>query len=458
MLSPLNFSQPKVSDTVVMFNLGYFQLKAPTPGFWILQITGRGKDIFQIRHLYSAALEQEYDDRASEPIETKSDSHSQLLMVLSLDGATDLQLRVSRLPGKETSKLVEDASIESDGESIVEHQVSESGTSTSLTSVLSRARKAVAKTFTFSRRTQDGSAVGKRNADVVHVFSVASGHLYERFLRIMMLSASKSTSVPVKFWLLANYLSPLFKRTLPKFAAAHGFQYEYVNFQWPRWLRAQTEKQRIIWAYKILFLDVLFPLDLERVIFVDSDQVVRGDLHDLYTMDIGSAAYAYTPFCDSREEVEGYRFWKQGYWASALQGKPYHISALYLINLNRFRQMAAGDTLRVTYQRLSADPNSLSNLDQDLPNVLNQERGGVPIFSLPQEWLWCESWCSDESKTAAKTIDLCNNPMTKEPKLQSAQRIIPEWKSLDSEAQGTMMHIVEALTRSSTEQVEHDEL
>ena len=28
---------------------------------------------------------------------------------------------------------------------------------------------------------------------------------------------------------------------------------------------AQTEKQRIIWAYKILFLDVLVPLNLKKV-------------------------------------------------------------------------------------------------------------------------------------------------------------------------------------------------
>lgn len=37
----------------------------------------------------------------------------------------------------------------------------------------------------------------------------------------------------------------------------------------------------------------------------------------------------------------------------------------------------------------------------------------VPIFSLPQEWLWCESWCSDASKAEAKTIDLCNNPQAR---------------------------------------------
>ena len=30
--------------------------------------------------------------------------------------------------------------------------------------------------------------------------------------------------------------------------------------------------------------------------------------------------------------------------------------------------MAAGDRLRVIYEGLSKDPNSLANLDQDLPN------------------------------------------------------------------------------------------
>ena len=37
----------------------------------------------------------------------------------------------------------------------------------------------------------------------------------------------------------------------------------------------------------------------------------------------------------------------------------------------------------------------------------------VRIFSLPQEWLWCETWCGNTTKHRAKTIDLCNNPLTK---------------------------------------------
>jgi len=82
------------------------------------------------------------------------------------------------------------------------------------------------------------------------------------------------------------------------------------------------------------------------------------------------------------------------------------------------------------YQQLSADPNSLANLDQDLPNSM---QGILPIHSLPQEWLWCEAWCSDESLQSAKTIDLCNNPMTKVPKLESARRLVPEWVDMDNE-------------------------
>lgn len=107
-----------------------------------------------------------------------------------------------------------------------------------------------------------------------------------------------------------------------------------------------------------------------------------------------------------------------------------------MVDLVRFRQMAVGDKLRAIYDQLSRDPNSLANLDQDLPNYAQHI---VPIYSLPQEWLWCESWCSDASKAAAKTIDLCNNPQHKEPKLDMAKRVISgalfneSWVELDAE-------------------------
>lgn len=47
---------------------------------------------------------------------------------------------------------------------------------------------------------------------------------------------------------------------------------------------------------------------------------------------------------------------------SVLHSPP--VSALYVVDLKKFRKIAAGDRLRGQYQALSQDPNSLSNLDQ----------------------------------------------------------------------------------------------
>lgn len=122
--------------------------------------------------------------------------------------------------------------------------------------------------------------------------------------------------------------SPSLQEFIPHFAAEYGFQYELITYKWPSWLRAQKEKQRIIWAYKILFLDVLFPMDLKKVLFVDADQIVRTDLKELVDLDLHGAPYGYTPMGDDNPDTEGFRFWKTGYWKDFLRGLPYHIRSV----------------------------------------------------------------------------------------------------------------------------------
>ncbi|XP_077476984.1 UDP-glucose:glycoprotein glucosyltransferase 1 [Stigmatopora argus] len=384
-------SEPVIVDTIVMANLGYFQLKA-NPGAWNLKLRkGRSDEIYKI---YS-------HDGTDSPADSDD-----IIVVLNNFKSRIIKVKVQKKADKFNEELLSDGSAEEN----------DSGFWKSLT-----------RGFTGGGKTEEAK---RDKDDVINIFSVASGHLYERFLRIMMLSVLKNTRTPVKFWFLKNYLSPTFKEFIPRMAQKYGFQYELVQYKWPRWLHQQTEKQRIIWGYKILFLDVLFPLAVDKILFVDADQIVRTDLKELRDFDLEGAPYGYTPFCESRREMDGYRFWKSGYWASHLAGRKYHISALYVVDLKKFRKIAAGDRLRGQYQGLSQDPNSLSNLDQDLPNNMIHQ---VPIKSLPQEWLWCETWCDNGSKKNAKTIDLCNNPMTKEPKLQAAVRIVAEWSDYDQE-------------------------
>ena len=257
----------------------------------------------------------------------------------------------------------------------------------------------------------------------------------------MILSVTSNASRPVKFWLLENYLSPQFKEDVVKLVQGIGAEVEFVSYVWPSWLRGQANLQRAIWGFKILFLDVLFPQDLEKVIFVDADQVMRTDIAELWDEDLDGRVWAYTPFCESNEETIGFQFWREGYWRDLLGDNPYHISALYVIDLVKFRANLVGDHLRATYESLSADPNSLSNLDQDLPNFVSRE---WPIKSLDVSWLWCETWCGDQTKHKAKTVDLCASPLTKEPKLDMARRIISgelfeeSWDELDQRVKKTI--------------------
>lgn len=368
-----SISKPDIFDTIVMHNLGYFQFKG-YPGAFFIKLKGESEESFQIHRIVSLTT-------GSEDVVTMDNFMGQLI-------------KLNVIP-KETN-IDEDERPKNWWDSV-------SG-------------------LFGNKKSSD------QNENQINVFTVATGLLYERFIRIMILSVLKHTKNPVKFWFLKNYLSFQFTESIDLLSLKFNFTYEFVQYQWPHFLMKQTEKQRIIWGYKILFLDVLFPLDIKKIIFVDADQIVRADLNELLKIDLEDAPYGYTPFCDDRKEMDKFRFWKTGYWRDHLRGKPYHISALYVVDLVKFRQMNAGDRLRGQYQMLSRDPNSLANLDQDLPNNIQDM---VPIKSLPIEWLWCETWCSDKSKEKAKTIDMCNNPLTHEAKLDRAKRIAPEWTKYD---------------------------
>ncbi|GMF72060.1 unnamed protein product [Aspergillus oryzae] len=411
---------PYFSDTIIMANLGYFQFKAQ-PGLWQINLKpGRSERIFKLDSVGGMGYAPQLGDENNE------------VALLSFQGKT-LFPRLSRKKGHESEDVLD--------------------TNPKPGSAMDYVSKGLNFASGILSSVGAGSKLSttEKQADI-NIFSVASGHLYERMLNIMMVSVMRNTKHSVKFWFIEQFLSPSFKSFLPHLAKEYGFSYEMVTFKWPHWLRAQREKQREIWGYKILFLDVLFPLSLDKVIFVDADQVVRTDMYDLVNLDLEGAPYGFTPMCDSRHEMEGFRFWKQGYWKNFLRGQPYHISALYVVDLSRFRALAAGDRLRGQYQMLSADPNSLSNLDQDLPNHMQHQ---IPIKSLPQEWLWCETWCSDESLGQARTIDLCNNPQTKEPKLDRARRQVPEWTEYDEEIAALVEKV--ALEQQQSEEAQPDD-
>lgn len=214
-----------VSDTVVMKTMGYWQLEADV-GLWDVKIAyiSRGAKIFSMIGSTEGSVDMKMVESRKFVVK---DFHSYYNMV-----------PVGRKPGMQDVELLTDGTGDGD----------------------------------IGGLEESSKGASDDDDDVVHVFSLATGHTYERLLRIMMLSVTKRTSVKVKFWLFENFLSPSFKSSALTMASKIGCEIEFVTYKWPEWLRAQTEKQRIIWGYKILFLDVLFPLNLKRIIYVDADQ------------------------------------------------------------------------------------------------------------------------------------------------------------------------------------------
>ncbi|VDK58566.1 unnamed protein product [Cylicostephanus goldi] len=165
-------AHPTRFDTIVMANLGYFQLKA-SPGAWVLQLReGKSKDIYQL----SESMEGDVNSSGSMRVLIVSRSFEYYWYVLDSFSGKTIRVRVAKKPGMEQRSLL--ASDDEEGGGIWS--------------------------------TISNTLVQEKHK-VINVFSLASGHLYERFMNIMMLSVMKHTKKPVKFWLLKNYLSPQFK-------------------------------------------------------------------------------------------------------------------------------------------------------------------------------------------------------------------------------------------------------
>jgi len=148
------------TDTLVMKTVGYWQLRA-NPGVWDLRIAekSRGSEIYNI---VEGTVSQRGKIKLAKNANS-SESTSKTLVMKDFSNQGRLLL-VNRREG------YEDASIFDEEESLA--------------------------------TTQEGD-----EKETVHVFSLATGHAYERLLKIMMLSVTKRTSSPVKFWLFENVRS-----------------------------------------------------------------------------------------------------------------------------------------------------------------------------------------------------------------------------------------------------------
>jgi UDP-glucose:glycoprotein glucosyltransferase len=185
-------------DTLVMANLGYFQFKA-APGAWALRLApGRSRELYALSGSTGAAAAPA---AAPQPEPPASPAAGARVLVSSFAGR-DMLLVLEKARGREEEDVLD----------------APAPAAASLWGKLGGA---------LSRAPAPPAAPAPRGADeVIHVFTVASGHMYERLQKIMVLSAVKRASARLKFWFISNYMSPQMRAFVPVMARHYGFEYE----------------------------------------------------------------------------------------------------------------------------------------------------------------------------------------------------------------------------------------
>lgn len=150
---------------------------------------------------------------------------------------------------------------------------------------------------------------------------------------------------------------------------------KFIRYDWPRWLRPQRYYSRKMDISRILYLDVLFPLNIKKLVYMNLGADKLLDPREILQSEVKLASF-------SMFRMEGDGYWKQGYWEKRLKNQGlsfYNTEPAFVINLEEIRKRNIGDILRIHYQRLSADAQSLANIGQDL---LNDIQGQVSITRL----------------------------------------------------------------------------
>lgn len=238
------------------------------------------------------------------------------------------------------------------------------------------------------KKTENNEVTSVASEGTVNVFSVLKDRTDEDKYKEMVLSILANVhktmeSRKLVFWILDSpFLSESFKHFITNFnenSELLGAHINILKYNWPNWLRPQRFRYRKMLVSKLLFVDVLFPSNIDQVVYMSPHDTT---FDPITLLDENSSKK--TSF--SLFKMTGHGYWEEGYWKKMLHDHGlsfYSIEPGFLINLKRIRELNTGDKLRLHYQRLTTDINSLINIDQDLINNLQME---VPVGSLKRTY------------------------------------------------------------------------
>ncbi|EAY12967.1 hypothetical protein TVAG_405130 [Trichomonas vaginalis G3] len=236
--------------------------------------------------------------------------------------------------------------------------------------------------------------------EYINIFTIPTDKAHEKCAKVMMMSVMKHTKSKVKFFIFKKYLSFDFIQSMPEFSRKHGFKYEYVDMNWPNVMFSQYDLKNSSLEYRLLFLDMLLPFNIPRVIFIDCQTVVRGDISNLYNSHMNGLINFVG---DSNSQKIS--------------------SNVFVADLTKFKLTNIGDQMRYLsyiWQYNLNTPNDASYLTQ-LTKIYPSDLFGKELF-------WCRDWYPISDMENALLIWYGPSSSDASSSFEFAYNNIPEWK------------------------------
>lgn len=246
------------------------------------------------------------------------------------------------------------------------------------------------------------------DTETVNFFTTIANHEEEEQMKETMLKIIATTGErPVTFYIWdESSITESFRdygRLLNKLLPGREIHVEFVKYEWPPWLRPQRFRQKRLAISKLLFLDLLFPSNVSKVLLIGPNMDTYN-LTSVYDMTLKRAI--------AMPKAQGKGYWSEGHWAEKIQKHSlvfHSVEPFILVDLDVLRSLGGGDYLRIHYQQVSADIKSLEVIDQDLLNDIQIE---MPIRTLRKSALkTVEVSTREMKKLKSKLIALENDPI-----------------------------------------------
>jgi UDP-glucose:glycoprotein glucosyltransferase len=239
--------------------------------------------------------------------------------------------------------------------------------------------------------------IGTPSGMVANVLIAAGGGESERMALVTVLSVVRSAKVPVEFWILKRGATVEFEERVLEVAG--GCRCNFVHYGWPMWLTPPAERKKAAALARVLFLDIVMPLSVQRVVAIEAGTIVVGDLTELLVDDMEGAPCAFV------EDGKGIS------------------SALFVADMEKWRTAGVGEVARMSYEDLI---DHLAKSDQIEELLLGRMQKRVDMFPISRGWRRCSSRGRDGEMAHVRAIGACGS-------IAALRRDMPLWRELDEE-------------------------